>query len=110
MLARQVGVPYIIVFLNKCDLADDQELLEIFEMEVRDVLTEYDFPRDDAPIIRGSAYKALEGDAEWEGKIIELAGESTPRCRTPLRLSFFNNHCPCCTEPSLSSAFIKLVH
>ena len=73
LLGRQVGVPYIIVFLNKCDTVDDEELLELVEMEVRDLLTQYDFPGDDTPIIRGSALKALEGVPEWENKIIELA-------------------------------------
>ncbi|MCD1404058.1 elongation factor Tu, partial [Escherichia coli] len=71
---RQVGVPYIIVFLNKCDMVDDEELLELVEMEVRELLSQYDFPGDDTPIVRGSALKALEGDAEWEAKILELAG------------------------------------
>ncbi|BDA92400.1 hypothetical protein E3AUHO_50860 [Klebsiella pneumoniae subsp. pneumoniae] len=69
-----LGVPYIIVFLNKCDMVDDEELLELVEMEVRELLSQYDFPGDDTPIVRGSALKALEGDAEWEAKIIELAG------------------------------------
>ncbi|WP_264923686.1 GTP-binding protein [Klebsiella quasipneumoniae] len=72
LLGRQVGVPYIIVFLNKCDMVDDEELLELVEMEVRELLSQYDFPGDDTPIVRGSALKALEGDAEWEAKIIEL--------------------------------------
>ncbi|RCY74053.1 elongation factor Tu, partial [Escherichia coli] len=74
LLGRQVGVPYIIVFLNKCDMVDDEELLELVEMEVRELLSQYDFPGDDTPIVRGSALKALEGDAEWEAKILELAG------------------------------------
>ncbi len=74
LLGRQVGVPYIIVFLNKCDMVDDEELLELVEMEVRELLSQYDFPGDDTPIVRGSALKALEGDAEWEAKIPELAG------------------------------------
>ncbi|MFM5889854.1 MAG: elongation factor Tu [Dolichospermum sp.] len=74
LLARQVGIPYIIVFLNKCDCVDDEELLEQVEMEVRELLSEYDFPGDDLPVIRGSALKALEGVAEWKEKIIELAG------------------------------------
>ncbi|RDU11936.1 elongation factor Tu, partial [Enterobacter hormaechei] len=74
LLGRQVGVPYIIVFLNKCDMVDDEELLELVEMEVRELLSQYDFPGDDTPIVRGSALKALEGEAEWEEKIIELAG------------------------------------
>ena len=73
LLARQVGVPYIIVFLNKCDMVDDEELLDLVEMEVRELLSEYKFPGDDTPIIRGSALKALEGDAKWEEKIVELA-------------------------------------
>jgi len=73
LLARQVGVPYIIVFLNKCDMVDDEELLDLVEMEVRDLLSEYKFPGDDTPVIRGSALKALEGDAKWEEKIVELA-------------------------------------
>ncbi len=74
LLGRQVGVPYIIVFLNKCDMVDDEELLELVDMEVSDLLSQYDFPGDDTPIVRGSALKALEGDAEWEAKIMELAG------------------------------------
>ncbi|MBY6188691.1 elongation factor Tu [Marinobacter hydrocarbonoclasticus] len=73
LLSRQVGVPYIIVFLNKCDMVDDEELLELVEMEVRELLSEYDFPGDDTPVIQGSALKALEGEAEWEAKIMELA-------------------------------------
>ena len=72
LLARQVGVPYIVVFMNKCDMVDDEELLDLVEMEIRDLLNEYDFPGDDTPIIRGSALKALEGDPEWQKKIIEL--------------------------------------
>ena len=68
LLGRQVGVPYIIVFLNKCDMVDDEELLELVEMEVRELLSQYDFPGDDTPIVRGSALKALEGDAEWKRK------------------------------------------
>ena len=72
LLSRQVGVPYLVVFLNKCDMVDDEELLELVEMEVRDLLSEYDFPGDDIPVIKGSALKALEGEAEWEEKVIEL--------------------------------------
>jgi elongation factor Tu len=72
LLGRQVGIPYIIVFMNKCDMVDDEELLELVEMEVRELLNEYEFPGDDLPVIQGSALKALEGDAEWEKKIIEL--------------------------------------
>jgi elongation factor Tu len=73
LLARQVGVPYIVVFLNKTDQVDDPELLELVEVEVRDLLTEYEFPGDDIPVIQGSALKALEGDSEQEEKILELA-------------------------------------
>jgi elongation factor Tu len=73
LLARQVGVPYIVVFLNKVDMVDDDELIELVEVEVRDLLSEYDFPGDDVPIIQGSALKALEGDEEYKGKILELA-------------------------------------
>ncbi|PQJ52461.1 elongation factor Tu [Psychrosphaera saromensis] len=73
LLSRQVGVPYIIVFMNKCDMVDDEELIELVEMEVRELLSEYDFPGDDLPLIQGSALKALEGEADWEAKILELA-------------------------------------
>ena len=72
LLARQVGVPYIVVFMNKCDMVDDEELLELVEMDIRDLLNEYEFPGDDTPIIRGSALKALEGDSEWQDKVLEL--------------------------------------
>lgn len=72
LLSRQVGVPYIIVFMNKCDMVDDEELLELVEMEVRELLSQYDFPGNNTPIIRGSALKALEGDKIWTKKIIEL--------------------------------------
>jgi len=73
LLSRQVGVPYIVVFLNKCDMVEDEELLELVEMEVRDLLNEYEFPGDDTPVIRGSAREALENpDGEWGDKIIEL--------------------------------------
>ncbi|WP_040503054.1 elongation factor Tu [Idiomarina xiamenensis] len=73
LLSRQVGVPFIVVFMNKCDMVDDEELLELVEMEVRELLSEYDFPGDDLPVIQGSALKALEGDEEWAKKIVELA-------------------------------------
>jgi len=73
LLARQVGVPYIVVFLNKADMVDDPELLELVEVEIRDLLSEYEFPGDDIPFVVGSALKALEGDKEYEGKILELA-------------------------------------
>src|ERR1044071_8841101 len=73
LLPRQVGVPYIVVFLNKVDMVDDEELLELVEVEVRDLLNEYEFPGDDVPVIQGSALKALEGEADYVEKIIELA-------------------------------------
>ena len=73
LLSRQVGVPYIVVFMNKCDMVDDEELLELVEMEIRELLDEYEFPGDDTPIIKGSALKALEDpDGEWGDKIMEL--------------------------------------
>jgi elongation factor Tu len=72
LLARQVGVPYIVVALNKVDMVDDEELLELVELEVRELLTQYEFPGDDTPIVRLSALKALEGDPEWTPKILEL--------------------------------------
>src|SRR5690349_7164279 len=75
LLARQVGVPYIIVFLNKADMVDDEELLELVEVEVRELLSEYDFPGDDVPFVIGSALKALEGDAEYVQKIIDLGDQ-----------------------------------
>jgi elongation factor Tu len=73
LLSRQVGVPYIIVFMNKCDMVDDEELLELVEMEVRELLSEYDFPGDDLPVIQGSALGALNGEEKWEEKVLELA-------------------------------------
>ncbi|GAA0812258.1 elongation factor Tu [Colwellia asteriadis] len=73
LLSRQVGVPFIIVFMNKCDMVDDEELLELVEMEVRELLSEYEFPGDDLPVIQGSALGALQGEAKWEEKVIELA-------------------------------------
>src|SRR6201999_626632 len=72
LLARQVGVPSIVVALNKADMVDDAELLELVELEIRDLLNEYEFPGDDAPVIAVSALKALEGDAEWQAKVLEL--------------------------------------
>src|SRR5246127_4958483 len=72
LLARQVEVPYIVVFLNKVDMVDDEELLELVELEVRELLSKYEFPGDDIPIVRVSALKALEGDEAWEEKIVEL--------------------------------------
>src|SRR6187401_37161 len=73
LLAKQVNVPYIIVYMNKADMVDDDELLELVEVEVRDLLSEYDFPGDDVPVIQGSALKALEGEQEYVDKIVELA-------------------------------------
>ena len=72
LLARQVGVPAIVVFLNKCDMVDDEELLDLVELELRELLSQYEFPGDDLPIIRGSALKALEGASDWDEKIMEL--------------------------------------
>src|SRR5260370_19834472 len=72
LLARQVGVRYIVVFLNKCDAVEDEELTELVEMEVRELLSKYEYPGDDTPVIRGSALGALNGDAKWEAKIDEL--------------------------------------
>jgi elongation factor Tu len=85
LLSRQVGVPYLVVFMNKCDMVDDEELLELVEMEIRDLLTEYDFPGDDTPVIKGSALKALEGEAEWEEKINELMSAVDEWIPTPTR-------------------------
>jgi len=73
LLSRQVGVPFIIVFMNKCDMVDDEELLELVEMEVRELLSEYEFPGDDLPVIQGSALGALQGEEKWEAKVVELA-------------------------------------
>ncbi|MFW8590763.1 elongation factor Tu [Glaciecola sp. 2405UD65-10] len=85
LLGRQVGIPYMIVFMNKCDMVDDEELLELVEMEVRELLTEYEFPGDDLPVIQGSALKALEGEAEWEAKIVELGEALDTYIPTPER-------------------------
>lgn len=87
LLARQVGVPYIIVFLNKCDMVDDEELLELVEMEVRDLLSSYDFPGDDLPLVKGSALKALEGDQSEIGEpaILKLAEALDSYIPTPER-------------------------
>jgi elongation factor Tu len=85
LLARQVGVPYIVVFLNKVDMVDDEELLELVEVEVRDLLTEYDFPGDDIPFIKGSALKALEGDDEAKQAIFELADQLDTYIPEPVR-------------------------
>ena len=85
LLARQVGVPYIVVFLNKCDMVDDEELIELVEMETRELLSEYEFPGDDIPVIRGSALKALEGDKEWQDKVWELMDAVDSYIPTPER-------------------------
>ncbi|MFZ3578086.1 elongation factor Tu [Virgibacillus sp. DJP39] len=85
LLSRNVGVPSIVVFLNKTDMVDDEELLELVEMEVRDLLTEYDFPGDDVPVIKGSALKAIEGVEEYEAKIIELMDAVDEYIPTPER-------------------------
>ena len=85
LLARQVGVPAIVVFLNKCDMVDDEELIDLVEMEVRELLSEYGFDGENAPVIRGSALKALEGDPAWEGKIDELMDAVDSYIPTPAR-------------------------
>ncbi len=85
LLARQVGVPYIVVFLNKVDMVDDEELLELVEVEVRDLLSEYDFPGDDIPFVKGSALKALEGDADAKQAIIDLAAQLDSYIPEPTR-------------------------
>ena len=85
LLARQVGVPYIVVFLNKCDMVDDDELIDLVEMETRELLSEYEFPGDDIPVIRGSALGALEGDAKWMDAIRELMSAVDEYIPTPAR-------------------------
>jgi elongation factor Tu len=85
LLARQVGVPYIVVFLNKVDMVDDEELLELVEVEVRDLLSEYDFPGDDIPFVKGSALKALEGDADAKQAIYDLADQLDTYIPEPTR-------------------------
>jgi elongation factor Tu len=85
LLARQVGVPSIVVALNKTDMVDDEEILELVELEVRELLNEYEFPGDDTPIVRVSALKALEGDAEWSQKIIELMEAVDAHIPEPVR-------------------------
>ena len=85
LLARRVGVPRMVVFMNKCDMVDDAELLDLVEMEIRDLLNEYDYDGDNTPIIRGSALKALEGDAEYEAKILELMDAVDEWIETPVR-------------------------
>jgi elongation factor Tu len=85
LLSRQVGVPSIVVFLNKVDMVDDEELLELVEMEVRDLLSEYDFPGDEVPVVKGSALKALEGDPKYEEAILELMNQVDEYIPTPVR-------------------------
>ena len=85
LLARQVGVPRLVVFLNKCDMVDDEELIDLVEMETRELLSEYEFPGDDIPVIRGSALKALEGDAAWVSKVEELMANVDEYIPTPQR-------------------------
>ncbi len=85
LLARQVGVPAMVVFMNKVDMVDDAELLELVEMEIRELLSSYEFPGDDIPVVQGSALKALEGDAAWEGKIDELMQAVDDYIPTPAR-------------------------
>jgi len=85
LLARQVGVPYIVVFLNKCDMVEDPELLELVELEVRELLKSYQFPGDTVPVIRGSALLALNGEAKWEEKILELMAAVDEKVPLPVR-------------------------
>ncbi len=85
LLARQVGVPRLVVFLNKCDIVEDEELIDLVEMETRELLSEYEFPGDDIPVIRGSALKALEGDPVWVAKVEELMAEVDAYIPTPER-------------------------
>jgi elongation factor Tu len=85
LLARQVGVPYIVVALNKADMVDDEEILELVELEVRELLSEYEFPGDDVPVVRVSALKALEGDKEWGDKLMELMNAVDTAIPEPVR-------------------------
>ncbi|WP_323611372.1 elongation factor Tu [Erysipelothrix enhydrae] len=85
LLAKQLGVPYFVVFLNKCDMVDDEELIDLVEMEVRELLSENDYDGDNCPVIRGSALKALEGEADWEEKIIELMDAIDANVPEPVR-------------------------
>jgi elongation factor Tu len=85
LLARQVGVPYVVVFMNKVDLVDDEELLELVEMEVRELLDSYEFPGDDTPVIQGSALGALNGEEQWEDKVMELMAAVDDYVPTPER-------------------------
>ena len=85
LLARQVGVPYIVVALNKADMVDDEEILELVELEVRELLSTYEFPGDDVPVVRVSALKALEGDSEWSDKLMELMDAVDDSIPEPVR-------------------------
>ena len=85
LLARQVGVPRLVVFLNKCDMVDDEELIDLVEMETRELLSEYDFPGDDIPVIRGSALEALQGNPTWVAKVEELMANVDEYIPTPER-------------------------
>jgi small GTP-binding protein domain len=94
LLARQVGVPYIVVALNKADMVDDEEILELVELEVRELLSEYEFPGDDVPVVRVSALKALEGDAEWGDKLMELMNAVDTAIPEPSARSTSRSSCP----------------
>ncbi|MFA1549163.1 elongation factor Tu [Actinomadura chokoriensis] len=85
LLARQVGVPYIVVALNKCDMVDDEEILELVELEVRELLSEYEFPGDDVPVVRVSAFQALQGDEKWAASIVELMDAVDENVPEPVR-------------------------
>jgi elongation factor Tu len=85
LLARQVGVPYIVVALNKCDMVDDEEILELVELEVRELLTQYEFPGDDVPVIRVAAYPALQGDEKWGESVLELMNAVDDAIPEPVR-------------------------
>src|SRR5439155_20266892 len=91
LLARQVGVPYIVVFLNKCDAVDDTELIDLVEMEVRELLSKYQFPGDDVPVVRGSALGALNGEPQWEAQIdalMEAVDKNVPQPQRSIDLPF----------------------
>src|ERR1700723_589298 len=85
LLARQVGVPYIVVFLNKADMVDDEEILELVELEVRELLTQYEFPGDDVPVVRVAAYPALNGDEKWGESVLELMNAVDDAIPQPVR-------------------------
>ena len=85
LLARQLAVPQFVVFLNKCDMVDDEELIDLVEMEVRELLSENGYDGDDVPVIRGSALKALEGEEEWEEKFLELMAAVDEYIEEPVR-------------------------